>query len=86
MTDQQKKDVEATAGCFFSPEETLIICELRAAMLKDTDFKLAYKKGRLIKEAAIRKSIIELAVSGSSPAQVLAIQILNKSKLDMIET
>ncbi|MES2590896.1 MAG: hypothetical protein V4608_03340 [Bacteroidota bacterium] len=86
MTDTELKNTEDTAGFFFSPEETAIICEFPDSFLDREDFQRAYKKGRLKRELALRKSVIELAVSGSSPAQVLAVQMLEKSKLDTIRT
>lgn len=86
MTPGQLKIVEDNAGYFFSPEEIIIINTFPDSFIDRADFQRAYKKGRLIKEAALRKSIIDLAVNGSSPAQMLAVQILDKTKLDTIQT
>lgn len=86
MTPDQLKSVEEKAGYFFSPEEIAIINEYPDSFIDREDFQRAYKKGRLIKEAALRKSIIDLATSGSSPAQVLAVQIMKDTNLDRIKT
>ena len=86
MTDADLKNVEDTAGYFFSKEETAIICEFPDSFIDREDFQRAHRKGRLKKEAELRKSVIDLAVSGSSPAQVLAHQMLEKSKIDNIPT
>jgi hypothetical protein len=86
MTEKQLQDVEITAGLFFSPEEIVVICELNERDIDTPKFQLAYKKGRLKKEFDLRKSIVDLAVNGSSPAQLLVVQILDKSKLNSIAT
>lgn len=86
MTKEELKNVEDTAGFFFSKEETAIICEFPDSFIDREDFQCAYKKGRLKREFELRKSVIDLAVSGSSPAQLLACQMLDKSKLDHIST
>jgi hypothetical protein len=82
MTQQQLIDIETYAGYFFSPDEIVCIMQLATNDKHDHRFKNAYKKGKLMKEAAVRKSIIDLAVSGSSPAQALAVKFIENSKLD----
>lgn len=84
MTDQELKTVEDHAGCFFSPDQILIIMGKEESCKNEAAFKRSYQKGRLIKEAAIRKSIIELAIGGSSPAQAAAMLMIENSKLDQI--
>lgn len=86
MTPGELKNVEDNAAYFFSPEEIVIINEFPDSFIDREDFQRAYKKGRLLKEAALRKSIIDLATSGSSPAQVLAVQIMKDTNLDRIKT
>jgi hypothetical protein len=51
---------------------------------QESDFYKAYYKGRLQSEYDLRKSVVKLAKSGSSPAQTMAMDMLNKSKLKMI--
>ncbi len=77
-------EVEAFAKLFFSPEKIMIILDLKKEDTIRDDFKKAYEKGRLIQEGLIRKSILELAINGSSPAQVLAMKFIDDSKLDGI--
>lgn len=82
MTEDQIKKVEMYAGYFFAPDEIVLIIGLDNKCQTKESFKNAYKKGKLIMEAAVRKSILDLAVSGSSPAQVLAVKFMDQSKLD----
>jgi hypothetical protein len=82
LTDENLKKVEEFAGYFFSPADIVLIIGIDAKYLLDEKFITAYKRGKLIKEAAIRKSVIELAVGGSSPAQLAALKIIDQSKLD----
>ncbi|MCK6649176.1 MAG: hypothetical protein L6Q66_05945 [Bacteroidia bacterium] len=82
MTQEQKNSVEDFAGCFFSKSEVATIVGLTADDIKSKDFLDAFEKGKLIKEAAIRKSVIDLAINGSSPAQIAALKMIDQSKLD----
>ncbi len=77
--------VEGFAKLFFSPEEITIILGVDSKEKMKDDFKRSYQKGRLLSIADVRKSVLELAKSGSSPAQVLALKFIDDSKLDHIE-
>ena len=79
------KEVERLAGLFFAPDEICIIMELQPLYSKDEKFKTAYKRGKLMVEAAVRKTVIDLAVSGSSPAQSATLLMIEKSRLDEID-
>jgi len=50
----------------------------------DETFLRLCKRGRLIKEASIRKSVIDLAIGGSSPAQAAALIMIEQSKINEI--
>ena len=67
---------------FFTPKEIAIILQLNMQDFIDDcrdinhEAHAAYMKGTLLSEAKIRKSIINLAISGSTPAQNLSLDIL----------
>lgn len=81
LSDDQKAEIEAFAGCFFSPDE---IHEITGVNPQVDGFKEAFRRGSLISESEIRKSIISLAKSGSSPAQTLAWKMLEQQKRNSI--
>lgn len=90
LNDDEVKQVEELAAVFFTPKEIAIIMQLNIidvdeAMEDDeAAFYLAFQKGRLQSEYDLRKSIAKLAKSGSSPAQTMSMDMLNKSKLKML--
>jgi hypothetical protein len=71
------QEVEELAALFFSSDE---IREITGLNPEDPLFKKAYRKGSLKSEAEIRKSIIQLAKDGSSPAQTLAWKMVESTK------
>lgn len=84
------KEVEELAMVFFTPLEIATIIEVPFAEVEvalceeDSLFYKAFHKGRLQSEYDLRKSIVKLAKSGSSPAQTMAMDLLMKSKIKMI--
>ncbi|HRH60549.1 MAG TPA: hypothetical protein PL045_08260, partial [Chitinophagaceae bacterium] len=89
LNEQQLDAVEQYAGLFYTAKEIAVILELPPAELiaaiKDEQSEIykRFYKGRLIKEAAIRKSVLQLAVQGSSPAQMMAMKIFDTSKVKL---
>lgn len=86
LTDEQKQQIEEFAGLFFTPEDITIIMgfdasEFNGIRFTMDDFRIPYQRGKLLKEAEIRKSILKMAVAGSSPAQIIAKDLIEKSKL-----
>lgn len=83
-TLNQIKDLGAA---FFTPDETSVIMQDPKLTEKSQDpndeYYQAYYSGRLQSEFDLRKSIIQLAKSGSSPAQAMAMDLLTKSKIKM---
>lgn len=75
-------EVEEFAKLMFSPKEICIIMEYDESLSKSDAFVLAFNKGRFLCEAAVRKSIFSLAANGSSPAQTLAMDLIEKGRLD----
>lgn len=77
--------IEELASYFFTPQEIALMIEANPDGIMDNeDFFRAFQKGRLQNEMELRKSIIKLAKAGSSPAQTMALDLLNKSKLKML--
>lgn len=81
--------VEEIASYFFTYQEIatmleLIPSEVEVSMKSSTGaFYEAFQRGRLQSEMELRKSIIKLARAGSSPAQTMVLDLLNKSRLKM---
>lgn len=89
LSDSQKAQIEELAGCFFTPEDIAIILQLdltefNGIRFQEDDFRISYQRGKLLKEAEIRKAILKMAVAGSSPAQMLAKELIDKSVLAAI--
>jgi hypothetical protein len=90
LSEEQKKEITDLAAVFFTPKEIAVIMEwfyenvAEDMQDQESDFYKAYYKGRLQSEYDLRKSVVKLAKSGSSPAQTMAMDMLNKSKLKMI--
>ena len=91
IKDEELAEVEALAGLFFSPREIAVMMELMLPEIleqldnSEGNFYCAFQKGRLQNEVDLRKSIFQLARAGSSPAQTMAMDLLNKSKAKMID-
>jgi len=90
LTDKDFEDIKNMAELFFTPREIALMMEVSCEIFIDEcanpDTKLfnAFQSGRLQSELDLRKSIIKLAKSGSSPAQTMAMDLLNKSTLKML--
>jgi len=79
-------EVETYASLMFTKEEIAVIMEIDPAelvvLLQDQDNKAfrAFQRGRLKREAEIRKGIFDLAQNGSSPAQTFAMKLIENAK------
>jgi hypothetical protein len=78
LTEDQLKEIEDMAGLFFSVEDIADNLELDESQLetlqldmqlKRGQFYKAYRKGWLISEVKLRRSIEKAADNGSNPAQ-----------------
>jgi len=74
-------EVERLAGLMFNVFEVGLITGLEEATHGD-EFQKAMLRGRLKQEAEVRKSVFELATSGSAPAQTLAVQLINQARVE----
>lgn len=88
LTPEQYNEVERLAGLFFSEAEILIIMGLDENLFSNEnikiDFNSAYQRGTLKSKAEIRTGIFNLAKNGSSPAQILAQQIIDSASVNNV--
>jgi len=88
MTEEELKTVEEFAELHFSIEQIAIFTgreplELKVLFVKkDKDFYTSVMRGRLKSEYALRKTVLQDAKNGSSPAQAQFINIIKKTKMD----
>ncbi|HYC29551.1 MAG TPA: hypothetical protein VEB42_12050 [Chitinophagaceae bacterium] len=99
ITEESLQEIKNLAALFFTPREIAVMQEINvtgfiACIDHPQPEKLepgwqkvynAFHAGRLQAEVDLRTSIIKLAKSGSSPAQTMALDLLNKSKLKMLD-
>ncbi|MCU0337876.1 MAG: hypothetical protein MUF12_08500 [Sediminibacterium sp.] len=77
LTKEQITEIEEMASLYFTDAEIMSIVGIEEI---DQTFKNSVKRGRLLREAKVRKSIFNLAESGSGPAQAMAIKIMQTGK------
>ncbi len=91
ITEEDLQKITDLAALFFSPREIAIMLEIPAddfiilSALADSKIYNAFQSGRLQSEVDLRRSIIKLAKSGSSPAQTMSLDILKLSKVKMLD-
>jgi len=79
-------EVETYASLMFTKEEIAVILEMDPVQLhtvledQDNPVFRAFQRGRLKREAEIRKGIFGLAQNGSSPAQTFAMKLIENAK------
>lgn len=78
MTDEQREQVAYFASLHFTPDDVALVT---GADVRDAEFKLIVKREYLKREGIIRKSIFDLAAQGSSPAQAMALKIMESKRL-----
>lgn len=73
MTQEEKdQEIERLGGLMFTREEVSVIVD------GGDD---PYLRGRLKAEAEIRQSVMDLAKAGSSPAQALAMKLIEDARI-----
>lgn len=87
LSEQQLIQLEELAAAFTSVEDAAIILQVgfdalnRAVFDVHTPEHSAYNRGRLLNEYEVRQSIVNQAKQRSSPAQVLAMKLINELKM-----
>ena len=88
QNDSFVSEVETYASLMFTKQEIAVILEVDptelGTILQDQDelASKAFQRGRLKREAEVRKGIFDLAQNGSSPAQAFAMKIIENAKMD----
>ena len=91
MIDQNESflsDLESYSSLMFSRGEIAVIMEVNPLELTEllgdsqSPASRAFQRGRLKREAELRKGIFDLAQNGSSPAQTMAIKLIENAKAD----
>lgn len=77
LTNKQIKEVEELASLHFKDAEILLITGIKEIC---QTFRNSVKKGKLMREAKVRKSVFEMAEAGSGPAQTLAVKIIEQNR------
>lgn len=77
LTPEQIAYAQEMGELFFSDEEILEIMEMKEVT---PELRKAIRKGALLQEAKIRKSILKLAQDGSGPAQTVALKMIDNLK------
>lgn len=91
ITNEDLLLIQELASYFFTPREIAVMAEINQESFlnelenEDSLIYQAFQKGRLQSEMELRKSIIKLARAGSSPAQTMSLDLLNKSKIKMLD-
>jgi hypothetical protein len=77
LSSKKIKEVEELASLHFKDAEILLITGITEIC---QTFRNSVKKGKLMSEAKVRKSVFEMAEAGSGPAQTLAVKIIEQNK------
>lgn len=91
ISADELEEIKKWAALFYTPKEIAVIQEIDidaftdACQQEGSAIFNAFFGGRLMSESELRTSIIKLAKSGSSPAQTMALDMLNKSKMKMLD-
>jgi hypothetical protein len=81
MNDTDLKEVQELAELHFSRKEVATILGLDADLAESEEFEKAFETGRLLCDAQLRRAIFKLAKQGSSPAQNLALKIMEADRV-----
>lgn len=90
-SNEQLQQVTELASVFFTPKEIAVIMELdediflEDVQMESHQLSKAYLGGKLKSEFEVRKSIVQLAKSGSSPAQAMSMDMIKQSNLKMLD-
>ena len=89
LTEEQINEITDMAQLFFAPEDIAINIgvdteEFKISLLAETGpAYFAFKKGWLLGEIPLRKSIARAAQNGSNPAQVKMLELKQDSEIKL---
>lgn len=91
ITADQLEEISEMAGVFFTPKQIAQVMELPVNEFvaecdtEGTPIYNAYQAGFLKNEYEVRLAVVKLAKSGSSPAQTMTLDMINKSRIKRTE-
>lgn len=91
LNEEQLAQVKEMAKVFLLPREIALILEVdvdafvAACNDQRTAVYRSYQGGRLLSVFELRKNVLQLANSGSSPAQTMALELLRESEMKMLD-
>ena len=91
ITPAELQEINAMGAVFFTPKQIAIAMEFEvdpfvdACLENGSDCYNAFEGGRLKSEFEVRKSVVQLAKSGSSPAQTMALEMIKISIMKMMD-
>lgn len=80
-SDEDLKLLEQLASVYMTEKEMAEVFGIDENDLDAPNLKRVIRKGQLLTELKVRKSIFEMASRGSSPAQLEALKMIKKYKL-----
>ena len=80
LTPKQLEEIRDMARLQFGLEEVALIVNVTQAQLETGPGARSYMAGRLQAQAEVRKSIVNMAGQGSSPAQTHFMQLAEESQ------
>ena len=89
ITEDLLSEITRVAGSAYSPRQVAFILGLKPSEFEeyikneDSDISIAYFKGLFSSELAVRESTINLATSGSSPAQTTAYKLFDDTRREL---
>jgi hypothetical protein len=89
LSDKQLEMISELAESAFAPGRIAFMIDVEPEVFRQLiediahPASIAYYKGFYTNENAVRKSIMQLARNGSSPAQTLAMQMIERTKTEM---
>ena len=92
IKEEELAEIGKLAAVFYTPKQIALILELPVAEFVEacseegTVCFNAFFGGRLKSEYEVRAAVVQLAKAGSSPAQTMAMQLLNNSQMKMMDT
>lgn len=84
LTEEQLTELENMGAVFFSVKECALVLQVDSYELscaierEDSPEHAAFHGGRLKSEFEVRQSVLKASKQGSSPAQVLALQLIKQ--------
>lgn len=89
LTEEQLQQITEAATAGYTPKQVAMMlgydiaafCE--EVMNEDSAINVAYFKGFFSAEFAVRRSVINLAVSGSNPAQTQSLKLFDEARREL---